>query len=193
MKRPDPNRTRERRSLAPLSILLALVVCGCGRSIHDAAAMADLATATAWLDRDPSLVESTNELGKTPLHMAVTSGSSEMVQLLLDRGAEVNAHDRTGLTPLHVAAWWTATNRAQQLLDAGANPDALDHFGDTPLHVAAMQGRQAMTAFLARHGANLTIENLDGRTPLALAGVHGQEKTVHLLEVLELQAAAGDI
>lgn len=178
-------------AFAMFSLLPLFCFCGCGKSIHDAVASADLSTTTEMLDRNPSLLESRNELGKTPLHIAVTSGSTDMVQLLLDRGADVNAHDNTGLTPLHIAAWWTATNRAQQLLDAGADPNARDHFGDTPLHIAAMQGRQAMTVFLARHGAQLDVPNLDDRTPLALASAHKQEKTVHLLEVLEAQPATG--
>lgn len=193
MRRPRPNSAFRDRCVSPwwAAVLPLLFACGCGASIHDAAAMADVRTVAAMLDRDPSLLEARNALGKTPLHMAVTSGSTEMVQLLLDRGANVNAKDNTGLTPLHIAAWWTATNRAQQLLDAGADPNSRDRFGDTPLHVAAMHGRQAMTVFLAGHGARLDVENDSGRTPLALAEKYEREKTAHILEVLAARAAEG--
>lgn len=186
------NRNKHSVAVVLPVLLSAFVVCGCGDSIHDAAAKADLRTTARMLDREPSLLEARNPLDETPLHMAVTSGSTDMVQLLLDRGADVNAEDKTGLTPLHIAAWWTATNRAQQLLDAGADPNLQDHFGDTPLHVAAMQGRQAMTVFLARHGSRLDVKNDDGRTPLELAKAYRQSETVHLLEVLSARAAQGD-
>ena len=161
---------------------ILLLAAGCGDSIHDLAAKADVAGVTAMLENDPSLLESRNPLGKTPLVMAVTSGSTRMVQTLLDQGADVNAEDNTGLTALHVAAWWTSTARAGQLLAAGADPNVRDHFGDTPLHVAAVQGRQSMTVFLVKHGASPTVINREGLTPAALARAHGQAKTPQLLE-----------
>ena len=49
-------------------------------------------------------IESTNEEGKTLLHVEVESwGDVESVKLLVSNGANVNARDQNGNTPLHLA------------------------------------------------------------------------------------------
>ena len=42
--------------------------------------------------------------GSTPLHEAARSGRKEIAELLIDKGAEVNAKEDGGMTPLHPAA-----------------------------------------------------------------------------------------
>jgi cytohesin len=158
-----------------LRAALFLVAAGCVGSVHDYAAKGDVAGLERMIAADPGLLESRNRLGKTPLHQAVTSGSTRTVQWLIDRGADVNARDDTGMTPLHVAAWWTSTERAKQLIAAGADLDARDAFGDTPLHVAAMHGRGAMSKYLVAAGADPSARNDEGNTPLDLARRHGYE------------------
>lgn len=150
-------------------LVLAVAAAGCADSIHDRAAAGDIPAVARLYDRDAALLSTRDERGKTPLHMAVTSGSTPMVQWLLEHGADVNAQDKTGLTPLHLAAWWTATERAKVLLDSGANLEARDAFGDTPLHMAAMHGRNAMVRLLIDKGADASARNKDGRTPAELA------------------------
>ncbi len=46
-------------------------------------------------------LEARDELGRTPLHIAAMFGLEEMVALLLERGADVNARDQWGVTPLY--------------------------------------------------------------------------------------------
>ena len=45
--------------------------------------------------------------GETPLHRAAAFGSEETIQLLLDRGAAIDAKDMNGDTPLSWASWAT--------------------------------------------------------------------------------------
>jgi ankyrin repeat protein len=60
----------------------------------------DLNQVRAVLDADRELVHRRDELGATALHYATLSGHREVVQLLLDRGAEINTRDnRFGATP----------------------------------------------------------------------------------------------
>lgn len=41
-----------------------------------------------------------NQVGCTPLHRAASTGNSELCELLIEEGAEVDAVDRAGQTPL---------------------------------------------------------------------------------------------
>jgi ankyrin repeat protein len=64
------------------------------------------------------------------------SNPIEAVQLLIDRGADVNAVNSRGMTPMHYAAR-TGNDRAIQLLaEHGANLDAKDRLGRTPKDMA---------------------------------------------------------
>jgi hypothetical protein len=58
--------------------------------IHAAAGLGMIDTVRAWLDNDPSLVHAPGGDGQRPLHFARTK---EIIDLLLDRGADINARD----------------------------------------------------------------------------------------------------
>lgn len=162
-------------------VFAAVLVSGCGDSIHDAALKGDVVAARRMLDTNPQSINARNKLGKTPLHQSLTGGNDEIITLLIERGAEVNAQDNTGLTPLHIAAWWSVTARAKILIDHRADVRVTDKFGDTPLHTAAMQGRGLMAKFLLEQGADIHAKNKDGNEPLDLAKHENQEETIRVL------------
>src|SRR5947207_4014133 len=75
--------------------------------IIKAAKSGNIAAARQLLEADRLLVEARDSDGSTPLHCAAWKGHSEVVALLLDHGADVNArnhNDHWGDTPLHAAA-----------------------------------------------------------------------------------------
>jgi ankyrin repeat protein len=65
-----------------------------------------------------------DELGLTPLHHAVEGEHYEVVELLLRRGANVNAHCERmiGNTPLREAVSTCSLLMARRLVEAGADP-----------------------------------------------------------------------
>ena len=65
---------------------------------------------------------------------------SELTQLILDSGADVNARNDEGDTPLHWLANWGMSESLYQLLDAGANLEAKNNMGRTPLFNAVIEG-----------------------------------------------------
>ena len=164
-----------------ISSALFFALVGCGTSVHDDVARGDIDAVKRKVERDSTILESTNELGKTPLHYAVTFAQREAMEYLIAQGADVSAADGTGLTPLHVAAIVDVRGAARLLLEAGAAMDAKDSFGDTPLHSAAMHGSMRVLEFLLEREADPSMTNLEGLRPLELARRYEQAEAVDRL------------
>ena len=77
--------------------------------------------------------------GAEPLTLAVLKGNAEIVQLLLDNGAdiEIKAKDKNGATPLHYAAFFLHEEMASLLIKSGADVNSINANGVTPLDSAA--------------------------------------------------------
>ena len=109
--------------------------------------------------------------GMTGLHWAAHHGDTQIVRLLVDAGADLEATTRLGdHTPLHVASRGGHTRAVTALLDAGANATAVTAAGATPLHLSSTVGdADALRALLA-HGADADArEPVWGQTPLMFA------------------------
>lgn len=95
-----------------------------------------------------------------PLHVAAEHGNTEVIKLLLERGAELDARrGPKSETPLHWAARATSKEAVEVLLKAGADPK-LKCNGSTPLLVAnrcwgTVQGRGRTMAALVQGGADI--------------------------------------
>ena len=107
---------------------------------------------------------------KTPLHLAGYKRQHRCVSLLLDHGAEVDAHTRFQATPLHYASSIGCTASAKLLLEHGANINAQESWGQTPLAIAVKQGHPHMVKFLLKQNPNLELADyLDKQTALHVA------------------------
>jgi hypothetical protein len=84
----------------------------------------------------------------TPLHQAAQQGVVEIAELLLDKGAKVDARDKYGKTPLHWAVGSRQLEAARLLLEHKADPNAMDVSGATPLDYA--KGNTVRTAAMPR-------------------------------------------
>ena len=71
--------------------------------------------------------------GETPLHCAVAFNSSELVELLLKKGAYINAKNHKGKTPLSYAIFNKNTELIKLLLENGAEAHVKDIYGNTPI------------------------------------------------------------
>jgi TonB family protein len=105
------------------------VFCG---EIHDAAKAVDLGKAIALLKDNPELVSGKDNMGNTPLHIAVEYDHKDMAEMMRSKGAGVNAKNNKGETPLHMAAQKDNERMVKLLLDITAKDDR----GNTPLDVA---------------------------------------------------------
>ena len=100
------------------------------------------------------------------LHFA---GSKEVAELLIAKGADVNAKGGCGWTPLHIAAVYDRIKVAQTLIAKGADINAWtgsQYFNRTPLFFA---GSPEMAKLLIAKGADVNAKNKNGMTPLHTA------------------------
>ena len=76
----------------------------------------------------------------------------ETARLLIGRGADVNARNKSGDTPLHTAAWRGNMEVAKLLLGEGALINAKDSQNRTPLDAAVKAKYKAMIDLLRSYG-----------------------------------------
>jgi len=152
-------------------------------TIHEAAMLGDDATLARMLDPDPGLITLFSYDGWTPLHLAAFFGGLEAAQLLLERGADVNATSANAMTnmPIHAAAARRGARMVKLLLDHGADPNARQSGGWTPLHQAADNGDVLMVKLLLQRGADPSAERDDGQTARAIAESKGFTEIAELL------------
>jgi ankyrin repeat protein len=96
-------------------------------------------------------VDLRNAQGATALHDAALAGKLDVVQLLVEKGANVNAKDNeSGATPLHHAASWGRTEVVTFLLENGADASIRTKGGDTALESAVVAGQKEVAELLRR-------------------------------------------
>ncbi len=149
----------------------AVLAAGQALDVYEAAALGDVRRLRELLDADPALATTFSSDGFTALHFPAFFGGVGAASLLLERGADVDAHGRGWMTgtPLNSAAAGRHADVARALLDAGADPDARQGSGWAPLHSAAHNGDLEMAELLLARGADPAAVNDDGASVLAMA------------------------
>lgn len=116
--------------------------------------------------------------GLTALHYAVRGGKLPLIQLLLERGASVEAQDDGGLTPLvHLSKTRSKADPipVMELLAAhGASLDSRDESQNTLLMHFARQGKVEPVRWLLEHGADRDARNKGGKTAAEIARRHSE-------------------
>ncbi len=129
-------------------------------------------------------VNAPDEHGDAPLVMAAYRGHVEVLQLLLDSGADVKALDpEMHATALHAAAYAGRTDAVRLLIRHGIEIDKQGPVnGYTALHDAIWQNNVATAKVIIDAGANLDLKSNAGETPLDLARKLGRREIVNLIE-----------
>uniref|UniRef100_A0A8C7VLL4 VPS9 domain-containing protein n=1 Tax=Oncorhynchus mykiss TaxID=8022 RepID=A0A8C7VLL4_ONCMY len=135
---------------------------------------------------DPSIITpfSRDDRGYTPLHVAAICGQSLLIDLLVSKGALVNATDYHALSPLHLSCQKGYQRVTLLLLHYKAYSGAQDNNGNTPLHLACMYGHEDCVKALVYydlHVCRLNIQNDKGDTPLHIAARWGYEGIIEVL------------
>ena len=96
--------------------------------------------------------------GRTLLMVAVEETNLPAIELLIARGATLEARDEQGMAALALAAETVFAEAAQLLLEAGADPNAHDLAGMTPLDIAEEHGAHEIANLLLRYGGKSSRE-----------------------------------
>ncbi|XP_031962563.1 protein phosphatase 1 regulatory subunit 12A isoform X2 [Corvus moneduloides] len=107
---------------------------------------------------------------------ACSSGDTEEVLRLLERGADINYANVDGLTALHQACIDDNVDMVKFLVENGANINQPDNEGWIPLHAAASCGYLDIAEYLISQGAHVGAVNSEGDTPLDIAEEEAMEE-----------------
>ena len=120
--------------------------------------------------------------GNTALHYASEwSLPNDALNLLIQKGADVNAVNGNGETPVFSAAKADNAAAIDLLVKRGASLAARDNLGSGPLHAAVRWDSLAAAEKLINLGLDIDGQNVGGKTPLAEAAVEGNITMAKLL------------
>nr|XP_029731483.1 protein phosphatase 1 regulatory subunit 16A isoform X2 [Aedes albopictus] len=175
----------------------------------EAAARNDIAEVAKLLQKGVT-PDATNMDGLTALHQCCIDDNAEMLNLLLDYGANVNAQDSERWTPLHAAATCGHLNLVKILIGRGANLLSVNADGNMPYdicddeealdYIEAEMSKRGVTQELidetraatetqmlkdlqdtAAQGGDLEVPDSQGATPLHIASANGYTRVVEFL------------
>lgn len=170
-------------------VLEALIDAGPALDVFEAAAIGVADVVARCLADQPTLLNARSGDGFTALHLASYYGAPKVVDLLLGRGADVEAVTQNFLEnmPIHAAAAGRHLDICAMLLEHGADINARQHGGFVPLHTAAQNGDRAMTDLFLSHGADPRVANDEGKTGADIAASQGN---IEIAALLRCAAAA---
>ena len=118
--------------------------------------------------------------GVTVLMKAVEKASVSTLELMIEKGVNVNKFGEHGVTPLMVAIEEENDGATWLLINSKANINAKDKFGLTPLMRAVREGNVEIAKELIKRGADIHAESKRGLKVYNMIG----EKNKEALEVL---------
>ncbi len=86
--------------------------------------------------------------------MAAIKGQCKILEILLNKGADINGLDSTGRTPLHCAVEGQRMDAVKLLVERGANVTILDSKGLSVLSMAVEKGMEDAVVLFIEQGAD---------------------------------------
>ena len=135
-----------------------------------AAAKGDKQTVIDCLNKGAK-INAKNKARWTALGYAIRYKQKDILELLVEKGADVNKTVNTGNSPLYVALMTNNIPFADYLISKGAKIDKKDYSGMTTLAWAAKYNNIAVVKYLVEHGADVNSKNTNARTVLDVSGL----------------------
>lgn len=181
-------------------LIKLLLELGADRTVHDGNGLLPIHVAA---DKEESLAteavrllldEKTINLAcihsqRTALHYAASKNNLEVVSLLIEKGASVQARSQNENTALHMAIEEAGTHKREdnrygtilRILDAGAPIDAANWLGESPLHTACYYDMPDIVQTLIDAGARIDLQDLERKLPIHVAARSNQPESIAAL------------
>ncbi len=138
-------------------------------------------------------MEQVDNDGTTALHQAAKFGHTDMMKVMIEKGADVNVTEdepaESGNTPLHIACTYGKADIVQLLEASGADDSLQNINGEIPAHAAVMKKKfggdlqSKERAAVLKELNTLDVERNDGQTPLMLSQYLDLNTTLELLPI----------
>lgn len=137
-----------------------------GTKLHEAVENGDLKAVQKWVKKYPHLVNTLNEEGYSPLHVALDDYYCSKIKFEMNNfGDESTSEERH-----EEKEYATDKEIVRTLIEGGADVNQFCSNGDTPLHIVSDQKdkyrRNELVGWLIDAGANVCLFDVDGNTPL---------------------------
>jgi ankyrin repeat protein len=120
----------------------------CSDSIHLAAYNGNQVQVEELLKSNPN-PDDRDSYGGTALHAAMFQDNTQIVEMLIEAGFDVNAvGPRNGYTPLHDAVWADNLPALKILVRNGGDTSIKGKDGNTPLEKARSEGKSDIVEYL---------------------------------------------
>ncbi|XP_058699354.1 CARD- and ANK-domain containing inflammasome adapter protein-like [Poecile atricapillus] len=121
------------------------------------------------------------DIMESALFRAVQKNLHSVVAALIDRGTDINAHNKMHFTPLLLACEMGKAESAEVLIEKGANLGIRTPAADTALHLAVQAGAASIAGLLLSKGMDTNLRNRAEETPLHAAALQNNRALVGLL------------
>ncbi|EGG18753.1 ankyrin repeat-containing protein [Cavenderia fasciculata] len=135
-------------------------------ALHDAIINNDYERVSLLIESGKHALDEGDFGGLQPLHFCARMGHINMAELLLSKGANINAENNYGSTPLHEAVRRGEVEMVQYLIKKNCDVAAVDIDSNTALHLAVMCEDGELIPMLLEAGAPLYLKNKDDETPI---------------------------
>ena len=169
------------QAAAPTAIPISIVDAYGVEPLAHAAAAGHVAVVTVLLEAGVKVDATSSTDILTALHRAARSGRTDCCEMLIAKGAAVDAEAADMLTPLSLAVMGGHVDAVKALIAASANVSHADVTGITPLMQAAEDGNTEIAAALLEAGAALNATDENGWNALHYACAAGMQAAASLL------------
>lgn len=143
--------------------------------LHQAVMGGELEVAKLLIEKKADVNVKSAGLELTPIYIVCIIEDKDMLQLLLDAGADLKVTDSKGNTPLHMAALYGAADSAKAIIEKGADINVKNTEGKTPLAIALIQkeqNAQANPPAMPRDYAQAIVQGMDPAKRAEIAKQH---------------------
>lgn len=143
-------------------------------------------------DHNKIFIDLPDTEGNTPLIWAAKNNKNNAAEVLLDKGADINAKNNQKKTALHLAIINRHESMVEFLIGKDANIELEDEIGRRALHWAAEEREWDIATILIAAKANVNAVDKESRAPLHWAAADGNLSMVELLTDNEADLVAKD-